>query len=91
MAADRRGRAPVGRRVRTLPDYLRRDRPRVVCFHGMTACRAFARYALGDARAGGALGRQPHTIAGTRVFVVPNPSPANAHFTPGNRRPGTIG
>jgi TDG/mug DNA glycosylase family protein len=25
---------------------------------------------------------QPARIAGTRIFVVPNPSPANAHFTP---------
>jgi double-stranded uracil-DNA glycosylase len=28
-----------------------------------------------------ALGEQPQTIGATRLFVVPNPSPANAHFT----------
>jgi TDG/mug DNA glycosylase family protein len=29
-----------------------------------------------------ALGAQPLMLGTTRVFVVPNPSPANAHFTP---------
>src|SRR5262249_38141609 len=28
-----------------------------------------------------ALGAQPELIGSTRLFVVPNPSPANAHFT----------
>jgi TDG/mug DNA glycosylase family protein len=27
------------------------------------------------------LGPQPEVIGATRLFVVPNPSPANAHFT----------
>jgi TDG/mug DNA glycosylase family protein len=27
------------------------------------------------------LGPQPHRIGATRLYVVPNPSPANAHFT----------
>ncbi len=28
------------------------------------------------------LGAQERRIGGTRLFVVPNPSPANAHFRP---------
>ncbi|HLJ60421.1 MAG TPA: mismatch-specific DNA-glycosylase [bacterium] len=55
-------------------------RPRTACFHGVTAYRAFARYALGEARSDWPLGAQSLTVGDTRVFVVPNPSPANAHF-----------
>jgi TDG/mug DNA glycosylase family protein len=61
---------------------LRRYRPRVVCFHGLTAFRAFVRYALKDHRTDWTLGPQPMSVGPTRLFVVPNPSPANAHFTP---------
>jgi TDG/mug DNA glycosylase family protein len=28
---------------------------------------------------------QAYTVGETRVFVVPNPSPANAHFTPADQ------
>ena len=31
------------------------------------------------------LGLQPYAIGETRIFVVPNPSPANAHFTPADQ------
>lgn len=64
-----------------LLERLRRTRPGVACFHGVTAYRPFLRLVLG--REGGApqLGAQPESIGATRVFVVPNPSPANAHFT----------
>jgi TDG/mug DNA glycosylase family protein len=55
-------------------------RPRVACFHGLTAFRAFVRYALGLPMEGAALGPQPHWIGETALYVVPNPSPANAHF-----------
>lgn len=61
---------------------LQEYRPRVACFHGLTAFRAFVRYALNDARADWPLGPQPLRVESTRLFVVPNPSPANAHFTP---------
>ena len=59
---------------------LERYRPEVACFHGLTAYRAFARYALGSPRASFQLGAQPRRLGGTRLYVVPNPSPANAHF-----------
>ena len=57
-------------------------RPRVACFHGLTAYRPFARYALGAGEGEWTLGAQPLRVGRTRLFVVPNPSPANAHFRP---------
>ncbi len=63
-----------------LRDRLVTYAPRVACFHGVTAYRAFARHALGS-DADAELGPQRERLGGTRLFVVPNPSPANAHFT----------
>jgi double-stranded uracil-DNA glycosylase len=60
---------------------LRRSAPRVACFHGLTAYRPFLALALGVDRRALALGPQPEIVGATRLFVVPNPSPANAHFT----------
>jgi TDG/mug DNA glycosylase family protein len=68
---------------------LRRYKPRVACFHGLTAYRPFHAFVFKSAatRKSSAtrpiliLGEQPETIGITRLFVVPNPSPANAHFT----------
>jgi TDG/mug DNA glycosylase family protein len=59
---------------------LRRFRPRVACFHGLTAYRPFVRLAFADPDARPVLGPQAQTIGSTALFVVPNPSPANAHF-----------
>ena len=64
---------------------LRRYRPRVACFHGLTGYRPFVRLALRRVDAEPTLGPQPDVIGITRVFVVPNPSPANAHFTPADQ------
>jgi TDG/mug DNA glycosylase family protein len=55
-------------------------RPRVACFHGVTAYAAFSRYALGRAETRFSLGPQSPRVGHTGLFVVPNPSPANAHF-----------
>ncbi|MDO8672990.1 MAG: mismatch-specific DNA-glycosylase, partial [Dehalococcoidia bacterium] len=63
-----------------LLDHLRTFRPGVACFHGLTAYRHFARYALSLEETEFALGPQAQRIKSTRLFVVPNPSPANAHF-----------
>jgi TDG/mug DNA glycosylase family protein len=60
---------------------LRRAAPRVACFHGLTAYRPFLARALGGRGRAPALGPQPEVVGTTRIFVVPNPSPANAHFT----------
>jgi TDG/mug DNA glycosylase family protein len=59
---------------------LRRLQPRIACFHGITAYAPFARIVLGGDEAP-SLGLQQATIGATRLFMVPNPSPANAHFT----------
>ncbi len=50
-------------------------RPRVVAVAGITAYRT----AFGARRAAG--GRQPETLAGAELWVVPNPSGLNAHET----------
>jgi TDG/mug DNA glycosylase family protein len=68
-----------------LLDKLAQHRPRVACFHGLTGYRPFARVVFADAVIAPALGLQPCGIGETRIFVVPNPSPANAHFTPADQ------
>jgi TDG/mug DNA glycosylase family protein len=81
-----------------LVEELLRYQPRVACFHGLTAFRPFLRFALRSDRKASLgpqpealswsaerrmndLRVNPAPCA-TRLFVVPNPSPANAHFTP---------
>lgn len=64
-----------------LLDKLQRYQPRVACFHGLTAYRPFLKFALKRADPLPRLGRQREVIGATRLYVVPNPSPANAHFT----------
>jgi len=61
---------------------LERYRPRVACFHGVMGFRPFVKYGLGRADIEVELGPQEIGLGETRLFVVPNPSPANAHFTP---------
>ncbi len=73
-AADFRRWAPV------LRGKLERHAPRIVCFHGTTAYRGYLKYAETSARRP-ALGEQPDAIGSSRVFVVPNPSPANAAWS----------
>jgi TDG/mug DNA glycosylase family protein len=64
-----------------LPRRLGAAAPSVVCFHGTMAFRPFRRWGLGQPDRPIDLGPQPETLAGARLFVVPNPSPANAHAT----------
>jgi len=53
-----------------------RFRPQVLAVLGVTAYRqAFKQPAA-------ALGRQPHTLEGSEVWALPNPSGLNAHYTP---------
>jgi TDG/mug DNA glycosylase family protein len=54
--------------------------PLVVVFNGLTGFNAYRRYAEG-VREGAALGRQATRIGRSRVYVAPNPSPANAAFS----------
>ncbi len=56
-------------------------RPRIACFHGVTGYRHVQRALSGAEAPAIALGLQELRIGQTRVFVVPNPSGANAHYT----------
>jgi TDG/mug DNA glycosylase family protein len=70
--------------VASLTSRLERYRPRIACFHGMTGYRYVARE-LAPSADKPALGPQPLRIGTTLCFVVPNPSGANAHFTPADQ------
>ena len=73
-AADYRQWAPV------LREKLQTYQPRIACFHGMTGYRAYLKYGEGvDERPD--LGAQDRTIGASRIYVVPNPSPANAQYS----------
>jgi TDG/mug DNA glycosylase family protein len=70
--------------VAVLVRKIKRDEPRFACLHGVTVGRPVQRVLAPQLPEGG-LGLQPYTIGATQVFVVPNPSPANAHFTPADQ------
>jgi double-stranded uracil-DNA glycosylase len=70
--------------VAALARKLKRYKPRFACFHGVTVGRPVQKVIAPEAGET-ALGLQPYTIGETRIFVVPNPSPANAHFTPADQ------
>lgn len=59
---------------------LMQHQPRIACFHGTTGYRAYLKHSEG-LEAKPALGLQERRIGESRVFVVPNPSPANAQFS----------
>ena len=64
--------------TRTLRRKVRRWRPAVVVFVGVTLFRiVFARRAAGP----GCIGLQREEFAGASVFVLPNPSGRNANFS----------
>ncbi len=65
-----RGRARLARLVR-------RVRPAALVFVGVTAYRAFAGKRSGPVECG----ERPEDFGGARLFVLPNPSGRNAHFT----------
>jgi len=76
VAADYRRDAP------SLREKLLRHAPRIACFHGLTAYRAYLRHGEGIKSAENLeLGRQELVIGASRVFVLPNPSPANARYS----------
>ena len=66
--------------VEHLLEKLERFRPRVACFHGVTGYRYVHRMLVGKPTEI-ALGFQDVRLGATRLFLVPNPSGANAHFT----------
>ena len=71
--------AEVKRDAPLLRDTLARHRPRVAWFHGRQALDGYLRHGEGR-EPSRAWGEQP-SIAGCRVFVTPNPSPANAAYS----------
>jgi TDG/mug DNA glycosylase family protein len=61
--------------ARALAAKVRRQRPRIVAFLGVGA------YRVAFNRPQARLGRQPETIGGAEVWVLPNPSGLNAHYS----------
>jgi TDG/mug DNA glycosylase family protein len=68
--------------VPVLLEKLQRYKPRVACFHGVTGYRSFQKLVWPAAPVMNSLGEQPQQIGHIRLYMVPNPSGANAHFTP---------
>jgi len=63
-----------------LKEKLLEYQPKIAWFHGMVTYKNYLRYAEGiDAEV--PWGAQKLQIGTTRVFVTPNPSPANAQFS----------
>ena len=73
-AADFRQGAPA------LKQKILRFAPKLVCFHGLMAYKAYLQHGEG-VKEGPQLGLQERMIGASEVFVVPNPSPANAKFS----------
>ncbi len=63
-----------------LKEKLLHYQPRIVSFHGVTAYGNYLKFAEG-VKERLELGMQPRTIGRSRVFVTPNPSPANAAYS----------
>ena len=68
-------RAEIARGRTALAGKIARWRPAVVAFVGVSLYAMYFRRATG-----GGAGPKPETIAGARVFVVPNPSGLNASY-----------
>ncbi len=64
-----------------LVEKLRTTQPRIACFQGMMGYRPFLRI-HDKTLPKPVLGEQPIRLGRTRLFVVPSPSPANAHGSP---------
>ena len=63
-----------------LKDKLILYQPKVACFQGMLCYKAFLKYSERITTKPD-LGLQSNMIDQTRIFVVPNPSPANAKYS----------
>ncbi|MGD9000066.1 MAG: mismatch-specific DNA-glycosylase [Granulosicoccaceae bacterium] len=73
-AADYKQWAPV------LKDKLLKYQPRICWFHGKVAYRNYLKY-TGEGEQHIDWGLQPLLIGKSKVFVTPNPSPANASYS----------
>ena len=63
-----------------LKERLLQYRPRIVAFQGLMGYKAYLKYGEGVVERP-TLGLQERTVGQSNVFVVPNPSPANAQFS----------
>ncbi len=70
--------------VADLLEKFKELQPKIACFHGIMSYRAVHRVLTGS-KDDPLLGVQGLTIGVTRIFLAPNPSPANAHFTPADQ------
>ena len=66
--------------VDALLEKLKYFKPRVACFHGITGYR-HVHNLLGDTSSAAKHGFQKLALGETRIYLAPNPSGANAHFT----------
>ncbi|MGE0448843.1 MAG: mismatch-specific DNA-glycosylase [Vicinamibacterales bacterium] len=64
--------------VRALRRKIRRWRPALIALVGLTLPRAIFGHGAGSRMA---LGLQPESLEGVQVFVLPNPSGRNAHYS----------
>jgi double-stranded uracil-DNA glycosylase len=76
LAADELSKDELVAGAKILSRKVKRHRPKVVAFLGIGA------YRTGFARPKAKLGRQDETIGDSVLWVLPNPSGLNAHFTP---------
>lgn len=74
-AADYREWIPVIRQL------IEQYQPGVAWFHGKVAYKAFLKYSQAAGTDDVGWGLQPGAIGRSRIFVSPNPSPANAAFS----------
>ena len=63
-----------------LQEKLLRYQPRIVCFHGVTVYQPYLLH-VERVKEKPELGLQRRAIGNSRIFVVPNPSPANAVYS----------
>ena len=73
-AADELSADELRQGIAKLKSKVRRYRPKVVAFLGISA------YRIGMGQAKATLGPQAERIAGSKVWVLPNPSGLNAHY-----------
>jgi TDG/mug DNA glycosylase family protein len=74
--------------AKTLRRKIRRVKPEVVAFIGVTLFRSVFGRRTGQPVA---LGEQPERLEGARVFVLPNPSGRNANFSYGEMLEAFVG
>jgi TDG/mug DNA glycosylase family protein len=78
--AEELSRAEFAGGIAALKAKLERAAPRIACCHGMTVWRPIQEALAAEAPAP-SLGLQSLHFGRTRLFVAPNPSGGNAHFT----------